>query len=101
MSNLKSLEERVRFLEEIALFLCSARRALSALWSILAELSASLGVSEDRFLKHFQDLVRVHSARLLETAGDKCPSLSAHLGESFSGSDMLAQLPPPIFHPKL
>ncbi len=51
----------------------------NALYSLAQELAAHEGISEEQFLKHFQERVRFYQDRLLEIAEDINPNGLAKL----------------------
>jgi len=69
----------------------------AALYSMVQELAAHEGISEEQFLKHFQKRVRVHRDRLLKIAEDINPNWAGQIDERDQDEMPESESYPPLF----
>jgi len=69
----------------------------NALYSLAQELAAHEGISEEQFLKHFQERVRFYQDRLLEIAEDINPNWAGQIDERDQDEMPESESYPPLF----
>jgi hypothetical protein len=72
----------------------------AALYSMVQELAAHEGISEELFLEHFQKRVRIYQDRLLQIAEDINPNWAGQIDERDQGEMPESESYPPLFPPK-
>lgn len=69
----------------------------AALYSIIQELAAHEGISEEQFLKHFEERVRHYHDYFLRTAENINPNWAAQIDERGLGEMPESESYPPLF----
>jgi len=69
----------------------------AALYSMAQELAAHEGISEEQFLKHFQERVRFYQDRLLQIAENINPNWAGQIDERDQSDMPESESYPPLF----